>query len=100
MLLAAVVGGLGLSGPLLGPAFALTHFADARLQADPRRRMLAHLGRLPDAVAPKAVADGTPMDVEFDRVVFGYDDRATARARAQGWRRTHADGGVGVGRIS
>lgn len=42
-----VVTGLGLRGLLLGVGLAITHFADVRLQADLRRRMTEHLGRVP-----------------------------------------------------
>ncbi|MEV1292344.1 ABC transporter ATP-binding protein [Pseudonocardia sp. NPDC049635] len=42
-----IVGGLGARGLLTGVALALTHFADVRLQAILRRRMVAHLGRVP-----------------------------------------------------
>ncbi|GAA1386800.1 ABC transporter ATP-binding protein [Pseudonocardia kongjuensis] len=42
-----IVGGLGARGVITGLALALTHFADVRLQALLRRRMAAHLGRVP-----------------------------------------------------
>ncbi|WP_232664616.1 ABC transporter ATP-binding protein [Pseudonocardia sp. TRM90224] len=42
-----IVAGLGLRGLLLGTALAITHFADVRLQAILRRRITAHLGKLP-----------------------------------------------------
>lgn len=42
-----VLAGLAARGALMGVALALTHFADVRLQADLRRRMIRHLGRVP-----------------------------------------------------
>ncbi|WP_060574699.1 MULTISPECIES: ABC transporter ATP-binding protein [unclassified Pseudonocardia] len=42
-----VVAGLGARGGITGLALAITHFADVRLQAVLRRRMAAHLGRVP-----------------------------------------------------
>src|SRR5262245_10574897 len=39
--------GLGARGLLMGIALTLTHFADQRLQAVLRARMVAHLGRVP-----------------------------------------------------
>ncbi|WP_226367740.1 ABC transporter ATP-binding protein [Pseudonocardia sp. ICBG162] len=42
-----IVVGLGARGGITGLALAITHFADVRLQAVLRRRMTAHLGRVP-----------------------------------------------------
>lgn len=42
-----IVAGLGARGGITGVALAITHFADVRLQAVLRRRMVAHLGRVP-----------------------------------------------------
>ncbi|MEQ3550301.1 ABC transporter ATP-binding protein [Pseudonocardia nematodicida] len=42
-----IVAGLGARGAITGAGLALTHLADVRLQADLRRRMVAHLGRVP-----------------------------------------------------
>lgn len=42
-----VIAGLGARAGLTGLALAITHVADVRLQAVLRRRMTAHLGRVP-----------------------------------------------------
>lgn len=42
-----IVGGLVLRGGLMSAALTITHIADVRLQAILRRRMIAHLGRVP-----------------------------------------------------
>ncbi len=42
-----IVGGLLARAALSGAALSVTHFADARLQAILRRRLVAHLGRVP-----------------------------------------------------
>jgi ATP-binding cassette, subfamily B, bacterial IrtA/YbtP len=41
------VAGLGMRGLLLGLGLGITHFADVTLQADLRRRITHHLGRVP-----------------------------------------------------
>ena len=44
---ALIAGGLLARAALSGTALAITHFADVRLQAILRRRLVAHLGRVP-----------------------------------------------------